>query len=84
MHIWTSGRQAWNVFLYAYCPFKAGDPRPWKLLYVGGDELETRHVNDIDCIYIDVSKRSIVFARRRGEVIGTIPISTELAMFQKR
>ncbi len=62
MHIWTSGRQAWNVYLYGYRPFKAGDPRPWKLLYVGGDRLDTKGINDIECVYIDASKRALFSA----------------------
>jgi len=74
MHIWTSGRQAWNVYLYAYHPTRTGDPRPWKLLYVGGDILETAHTNDIECTYVDSSTGALVFGGRSGKVVASIPI----------
>lgn len=79
MYIGTSGLRSWTVHLYANCPVSDGDKKPWKLLYLGIGAVDTsRYDKDIECIYIDKSKKSLVFGKRTGEVIKTIPIVREL------
>ncbi len=83
-YIWTSGSQTWNMHLYCYYPLDNKDPKPWKLFYIGSEGLITKHINDIECIYIDSKTSSLVFAKRTGEKTKRISIKNEMVLLNKR
>ncbi len=78
-YIGTSGLRSWTVHLFADFPINDRDKRPWKLLYVGIGAVDTsRYDSDIECTYIDTKNKTLVFAKRSGEIIKAIPITKEL------
>lgn len=79
----TSGVEAWVVYLFGYYSVKNGDPKPWKMLYIGS--VVPQHHHDIECIYIDDKTGSLVFANSRtGKVTKSLQIKQEIKMVEEK
>jgi hypothetical protein len=79
------GACSWVVYAYGYYAPKDGDPKPWKLLYVGSGGPSTSNQYAIDRVYIDDKLGCLVFADgRTGKVTHTTRIAREIELMQER
>ena len=80
----TCGVYSWVVYLYGYYLLKDGDPKPWKLLYVGGAGLHGMYPDSIGRVYIDDELGCLVFAdSRTGKVSYATRIAREIELMQE-
>jgi hypothetical protein len=82
LYLALSGRQAWNIHLYVQ-PRATGD-EVWRLVYVGGGGLETKHPDDIGFIQMNSQTRHLEILDKHRKLIKAISMNDAFTLIEKQ